>query len=236
MPSPKSEPFTITPASVRARAQWQEPAAGAAATLGHVPGTILPAGSDGRMPGARTDDQLVALMRERNPHAFELVYERHAAAAYGLARYMVREPRLAEDVTQEAFVSVWRGCKNYRPERGSVRTWVLGITRHRAIDALRRKASQDRIRAAAEASTEREPAGEPTESAAVRDEDARGVRRAIVGLPQEQRRTIELAFFAGLTQTEIASALDLPLGTVKGRMRLGLDKLRVALGPNEGVA
>lgn len=235
MPSPKSALFTATSAAMRARERWQEPAT-AAPRDGHAPGTVLPTGSDERMHGTQPDDQLVLLMQERDPHAFELVYERHAAAALGLARRMVREPGLAEDVTQEAFVSVWRGCANYRSERGSVRTWVLGITRHRAIDALRRRASQDRIRAAAEASTERPTAGETAESPALRDDEARSVRAAIVSLPESQRRTIELAFFAGLSQTEIAGALELPLGTVKGRMRLGLDKLRHALGPQRGAA
>jgi RNA polymerase sigma-70 factor (ECF subfamily) len=175
-------------------------------------------------------------MQDRNTRAFELVYERHAAAALGLARRILGERGLAEDVTQEAFVAVWRSAANYRPELGSVRTWVLGITRNRAIDGLRRRSSQERIRVAAEAFTDRSAEREPTNAQAVRNAEARAVRGAIGGLPDEQRRAIELSFFAGLTQTEIAGELDLPLGTVKGRMRLALDKLRRVLGPNEGVA
>lgn len=222
MPSltPASTPDTS--ASARARACWRTPTAGLA---------------DADIPhGQRPDAQLVALMQERNPHAFELVYERHAAAALGLARRMVGERSLAEDVAQEAFVSVWRGCANYRPERGSVRTWVLGITRNRAIDALRRRTSQERVRLTAEAAAGRSTEREPTASEVVRHDEAHAVRAAIGDLPDEQRRTIELAFFTGLTQTEIAGTLELPLGTVKGRMRLGLNKLRRVLGPEAGAA
>lgn len=196
----------------------------------------LSSGTDDQVRGPDPDGELVRLMRQRNPEAFELVYERHAAAALGLARAMLRERSLAEDVTQEAFVAVWRGCANYRPERGSVRTWVLGITRNRAIDALRRRSSQERIRASAEAFPERLAEREPTASAVVRDDEARDVRTAIETLPDDQREAIELAFFTGLSQTEIAGALELPLGTVKGRMRLALNKLRRVLGAAEGAA
>lgn len=220
MPAPIPAPASGHSAASRARARW----------LGDRPATLL----DETSP--EPDAELVALMEKRNPHAFELVYERHSAAALGLARRIVGEPGLAEDVTQEAFVSVWRSASNYRPERGSVRTWVLGITRNRAIDALRRRSSQERIRLAAEAFADRSTEREPTNVEAVRNAEAHAVRGAIGGLPDEQRRAIELSFFAGLTQTEIAGELDLPLGTVKGRMRLALDKLRRALGPQEGTA
>lgn len=187
-----------------------------------------------RDPGPDVD--LVVLMQQRNPHAFELVYDRHAAAALGLACRMVGDRGLAEDVTQEAFVSVWRGAANYRPERGTVRTWVLGITRNRAIDALRRRSSQARIRDAAEAFADRSSESTPTEAEATRRDEARSVRGAIIELPDDQRQAVELAYFGGLSQTEIAGRLELPLGTVKGRMRLALDKLRRVLGPDEGTA
>lgn len=199
------------------------------------PGTAIDASSASVPRGTPPDAQLVDLMQGRDTRAFELVYERHAAAALGLARRIVGDRGLAEEVTQEAFVSVWRSAANYRPARGSVRTWVLGITRNRAIDALRRRSSQDRVRSAAEAFTDRSTDREPTNDAAVRNAEARAVRGAVGELPEEQRRTVELAFFGGLTQVEIASELDLPLGTVKGRMRLALDKLRRVLGPSEGV-
>lgn len=213
MPSPQPALPADTSAAARARARWSQPA-----------------------PEAQPDGQLIRLMRESDLRAFELVYERHAAAALGLAHAMVRERGLAEDVTQEAFVSIWRGCGNYRSERGSVHTWVLAITRNRAIDAMRRRSSQQRIVACAEAFADRSVDREPTQSEAVRHDEARSVRAAIGGLPDEQRRTIELSFFDGFTQTEIAGTLDLPLGTVKGRMRLGLDKLRRALEPEAGTA
>src|SRR5947209_10545427 len=136
---------------------------------------------------------------------------------------------MAEDVVQEAFLSLWRSGARYDRTRGSVRTWVLGIVHNRAIDALRRGTVHDRRRASDEGLEERFESGERTDAQAARREEAREVRSALRELPEEQGRVIELAYFGGFTHSEIASMLDTPIGTIKGRMRLGLRKMQTQL-------
>jgi RNA polymerase sigma-70 factor, ECF subfamily len=133
---------------------------------------------------------------------------------------------VAEDVSQEAFLSIWRSKLRYQPDRGSVRTWVLGIVHHRAIDALRRNTVHDKRRASAEGIEERFEARERTDVEVARRDEALTVRAAIDELPAEQSRVIELAYFGGFSHSQIADQLEMPIGTVKGRMRLGLEKLR----------
>ncbi len=175
------------------------------------------------------DEELMQLVQEGDPRAFELFYDRHGGAAFSLAYRMVGNRVTAEDVTQEAFLSIWRSRRRYERERGSVRTWVLGIVHHRTIDALRRNLVHDRRRTSAEGLEEREQAPELTDVEVVRRDEARTVRGALETLPTEQCHVIELAYFGGFTHTEIADMLEMPVGTVKGRMRLGLDKMRRAL-------
>jgi RNA polymerase sigma-70 factor (ECF subfamily) len=139
---------------------------------------------------------------------------------------MVGDRVTAEDITQEAFLSIWRSRLRYEPSRGSVRTWVLGIVHHRAIDALRRNLVHERRRGPAEGIEEREEAPERTEVEVARREDARTIRSALDSLPEEQSRVIELAYFGGFSHSQIAEMLEMPVGTVKGRMRLGLEKMR----------
>jgi len=169
------------------------------------------------------------LVQDGDPRAFELFYDRHSGPAFSLAYRMVGNRTVAEDVSQEAFVSIWRSRLRYQSDRGSVRTWVLGIVHHRAIDALRRNTVHDKRRASAEGIEERFEAPEQTDVEAARREEARTVRAAIDELPSEQVRVIELAYFGGFSHSQIASQLEMPIGTVKGRMRLGLDKLRRTL-------
>ena len=175
------------------------------------------------------DEELMQLVQQGNPQAFELIYDRHGGAAFSLAYRMVADRVAAEDVVQEAFLSIWRSRERYRRERGSLRTWVLGIVHHRAIDALRRNLVHDRKRASAEGLEERQEAPELTATEVIRRDEARIIRTALGTLPKEQRQTIELAYFGGFTHTEIADQLEMPIGTVKGRMRLGLNKMRRAL-------
>jgi RNA polymerase sigma-70 factor (ECF subfamily) len=176
------------------------------------------------------DEDLMQLVRKGDSAAFEVVYERHATAAFSLAYRMVGSRNAAEDVVQEAFLSLWRSGARYDRARGSVRTWVLGIVHNRAIDALRRSMVHDRRRASDEGIEERFEARERTDVEAARNDEAREVHAALKSLPDEQCKVIELAYFGGFSQSEIAAMLETPLGTVKGRMRLGLEKMRGQLG------
>jgi RNA polymerase sigma-70 factor, ECF subfamily len=180
------------------------------------------------------DEEVMQLVQRGDPRAFELLYDRHGGAAYSLAYRIVGRQAAAEDVVQEALISIWRSRLRYDQTRGSVRTWILGIVRNRAIDGLRRSGVHDRRREPFEVALEEQEAPERTDVEVARREEARTVRGALEVLPAEQRRTIELAYFGGFTHSQIAELLDEPVGTVKGRMRLGLDKMRRELA--EGVA
>jgi RNA polymerase sigma-70 factor, ECF subfamily len=180
------------------------------------------------------DEEVMQLVQSGNPRAFELLYDRHGGAAFSLAYRMVGNRVTAEDVIQDAFLSIWRSRLRYDQARGSVRTWVLGIVHNRAIDALRRSFVHDRRRETIEGVEDRHEAPERTDVEAARREEARSIRSALETLPDEQRRTIELAYFGGFSHSQIAELLDEPIGTVKGRMRLGLDKMRRQL--SEGYA
>jgi RNA polymerase sigma-70 factor (ECF subfamily) len=175
------------------------------------------------------DEELMHLVGEGDGRAFEVIYDRHGGAAFSLAYRMVGNRVTAEDISQEAFLSIWRSRVRYQRERGSVRTWVLGIVHHRAIDALRRNLVHDRRRSGLEGIEERHEAPERTDVEAVRREEARDVRAALDSLPEPQSRVIELAYFGGFSHSQIAEMLDEPIGTVKGRMRLGLEKMRTHL-------
>ena len=175
---------------------------------------------------ALADEDLMQLMRRGDPRAFEAIYERHSGAAFSLAYRMVGRGNVAEDVVQEAFLSIWRSGARYERARGSVRTWVLGIVHHRAIDQLRRSSVHSKRRASDEGIEERLESGERTDVEVARRDEAQTIRSAMETLPPEQSHVIELAYFGGFTHTEIADILETPVGTVKGRMRLGLEKLR----------
>jgi RNA polymerase sigma-70 factor, ECF subfamily len=181
------------------------------------------------------DEDLMTLVDRKDPLAFEVFYDRHGAPAYSLAQRIVGDAQLAEDVTQEAFLSIWRSKAGYDAARGSVRSWSLGIVRNRAIDALRRAATPaPRLDLDDEPTLEAQPSERLTDAEAIRRETARRVRGALSGLPREQSQVIELAYFGGFSQSEIADMLGLALGTVKGRMRLGLEKVRAGIA--EGMA
>ncbi|HMI81361.1 MAG TPA: sigma-70 family RNA polymerase sigma factor, partial [Solirubrobacterales bacterium] len=171
----------------------------------------------------------------QDPEAFEVLYDRHGGAAYSLAYRIVGNRAAAEEVTQEAFISVWRSGARFDAARGSVRSWLLSVVRNRAIDFLRSKAGKaPKLDFDDEAALEQRPAAERTEEEALRRETAGEVRGALGKLPGEQSKVIELAYFGGFSHSEIAEILGLPMGTVKGRMRLGLEKIRGELA--EGLA
>jgi RNA polymerase sigma-70 factor, ECF subfamily len=180
--------------------------------------------------GVTADEDLMQLVQGGDARAFEMIYERHGSAAFSLAYRIVGSRVGAEEVSQEAFLNIWRSGGRYDRAKGSVRTWVLGIVHHRAIDHLRRAVVHDRRRASDEGMDERFEAVERTDVEVARRDEARAVRSAIQTLPPDQCQVIELAYFGGFTHTEIAEMLDAPIETVKGRTRLGLKKLGVQLG------
>src|SRR3954451_17590824 len=148
---------------------------------------------------ALADEDLVPLMARGQARAFEAIYERHSGAAYSLAYRMVGARASAEDVTQEAFLNLWRSGAHYDRARGSVRTWILGIVHHRAIDALRRTSVHARRRSEDETAAERLEAPERVEEDVARRDEAAIVRSAIESLPTDQVQVIELAYFGGFT-------------------------------------
>jgi len=178
------------------------------------------------------DIRCIKEMAAGDASGLSAIYDRHSTAVYSLALRIVREESEAEDVVQEVFAQAWRQAGRYDARRGSVIAWLLIMTRTRAIDRLRmRQARPDRQSTPDPAVLEQLPAAsaDPA-SGMVAQEDAQRVRQALDALPLLQRMAIELAFFEGLTQSEIAERLEQPLGTVKTRIRLGLLKMRDALG------
>src|SRR3712207_4637319 len=172
------------------------------------------------------DEDLISLLQQgRDPEAFATLYDRHSRAAYSLAYRMMGERQAAEDLAQDAFLKVWRSARSYRADRGSVRTWLLSIVHNRGIDRLRSLASRRRTQEKVEACA---PRAQPSEAFAQswRNSQREQVRQALSTLPEEQLKILQLAYFSGYTHAEIAELLDVPLGTVKGRMRLGLKKMR----------
>ena len=180
------------------------------------------------------DEDLISLVGQNDAEAFATLYDRHSRPAYSLAYRMMGENQAAEDLLQEAFLKVWRSATSYRIERASVRTWLLSIVHNQGIDQLRSLASRRRTQEKIEASA---PKSQPSDAFAEswRNSQREQVREALSTLPQEQLKILELAYFSGYTHVEIAELLDLPLGTVKGRMRLGLKKLRDYFGSQDMV-
>ena len=171
------------------------------------------------------DEDLISLVGGGDSAAFAALYDRHGRAAYSLAYRMMGERQTAEDLVQEAFLAVWRRIGSYRAERGSVRTWMLSIVHNRGIDQLRsissRRRTQDKVEAVAQTSQPSEAFAETWRNFR-RDQ----VREALEALPPEQSKILDLAYFSDCTHVEIAGLLNIPLGTVKGRMRLGIEKMR----------
>lgn len=178
------------------------------------------------------DDALVGLLAQGDVRALEALYERHGRALYSLAVKMLADPDLAEEIVQESFLKLWQRPGTFDPTRGRLITWLLGVTHHRAVDLLRRqRLERQRLQEAARDGTGEplvERSEDPEERAwsTLRQEAVAG---ALAALPPNQREPLELAYFQGLTQAEIAARLGEPLGTIKTRMRLALRKLRSAL-------
>ena len=176
------------------------------------------------------DEELMAIVDRKEPEAFSVLYDRHGGAAFSLAYRIVGDRNGAEDVTQEAFLSIWRSNARFDRARGSVRSWVLSVVRNRAIDALRRgSGNAPKLDHDDDGLIEASSSGEGTETEAIRRETSRELRGALQALPDDQSQVIQLAYFGGFSHSEIAEMLGMPLGTIKGRMRLGLEKIRAQL-------
>ena len=160
--------------------------------------------------------------------AFAALYDELAGAVFGTVKRVLRDPAMSEEVTQEVFVELWRTATRFDPERASVSTWAITMARRRAVDRVRREQSQrDRIERSA---VQRPPQVDSTDETVIASIETERVARAVADLPDEQRLVIEMAFLHGDSHGVIAERLGLPLGTVKGRVRLGLKKLSGKLG------
>jgi RNA polymerase sigma-70 factor (ECF subfamily) len=178
--------------------------------------------------GQADDVARLADVAAGEPAALGALYDRHVRAVYSMALRVLRDEADAEDVVQEVFAQVWRQATRYDRTRGTVAAWMLTMARSRAIDRLRARRARPDAHTAVDTVERPAPAADPADAIAA-ERDAERVRLALDALPALQRLALELAYFEGLTQSEIASRLEEPLGTVKTRIRLGLIKLRDAL-------
>jgi RNA polymerase sigma-70 factor (ECF subfamily) len=169
-----------------------------------------------------SDEALVALVARSDDEALAALYDRFGRIAYGLALRVVRDPDLAEDVVQEAFLAVWRSAGRFVAERGKARTWVLTLVHRRAVDLVRR----EELRRAEPLAAAPEASAEGTDGQAWLGLQRAHVQQALKKLPDQQREAIELAYYGGFTQAELADRLGEPLGTIKSRMFTGLARLR----------
>jgi RNA polymerase sigma-70 factor (ECF subfamily) len=180
------------------------------------------------------DEELMERLFQRDLDAFRALYERYGSLVYSTCLRIVRDTQIAEDMVQEIFLRIWRKPESYLPSRGRFVTWLTSVTRNRAVDEIRSRNRRFRHEMASPEEQEREvPAAEKMDPALTAElsDQRRLILAALEGIPQEQREVIELAYFGGLTQQEISQRLSQPLGTVKTRIRLGMQKLRGALTP-----
>ncbi|HVP05833.1 MAG TPA: sigma-70 family RNA polymerase sigma factor [Dehalococcoidia bacterium] len=180
------------------------------------------------------DEELMQRLVLRDLTAFRTLYARYSSLVYSAALRVVRDTQIAEDMVQEIFLRLWRKPESYTATRGKFATWLTSVTRNRAVDEVRSRGRRYRHETASPEEQERELPGPDTDDPALTAElsdQRRLILTALSQLPPEQRQTIELAYFGGLTQQEIAERLGQPLGTVKTRIRLGMQKLRTALTP-----
>lgn len=176
------------------------------------------------------DREMVRRVSRGDEEAFRALFRRYGPAAKALALRVVRQPFMAEEIVQEAFLALWRDPDAYREERGSFRAWIMSAVHHRGVDLVRREEAQRRraVAAGAEETVQPDVAEAVTEEADIAEQRAR-VRAALQEIPPEQREVLELMYFGGKTQATIAEELDLPLGTVKSRTLLGMRRLRAML-------
>jgi len=171
----------------------------------------------------------VRLLVQQDVRALEALYVRYSRPIFSLALKILGDREVVEEVVQEVFLRLWTRAFGYDPQRGKLLSWLLTITHHRAIDELRRRRSQPEVDGLQEQLAAVEEADADPSKSLVQVEEREAVQQALAQLPEAQRRPIELAYYGGLTQVEIAQLLREPLGTIKTRMRLGMQKLRALL-------
>ena len=179
---------------------------------------------------ALTDEEIIARLKNDESWAMSVLYDRYARLVFSLALKILNDRGAAEETVQEVFVKVWKRCREYDARRGKFSSWLTGIAHNHAIDELRRR----RVRPSASEGDDDAmdtvlDEGPAPLDLAVQSLERRRIVDALRGIPQEQRRAIELAYFEGLTQQEISDRLGQPLGTIKTRMRLGMQKLKTLL-------
>lgn len=180
------------------------------------------------------DEELMERLLYRDLGAFRALYDRYGDMVYSTALRILRDVHLAQDMVQEIFLRLWRKPESYVVQRGRFTTWLTSVTRNRAVDEIRSRQRRYRHETASPEQQERElPAADRSDPALTTEmaDQRRMILAALAELPAEQRQVIEMAYYGGLTQLEIAERLSQPLGTVKTRIRLGMQKLRVALSP-----
>jgi len=178
-----------------------------------------------------TDEELMRSAQGDDAAAFGMLYDRHAQLAWRVARSVCYDHGRAEDAMQEGFLSAWRSRASFDTEAGSVRSWLMTLVRNRAVDSLRREAAVQRPRFAHSEHDAPDPAGGSLEDDLIDRSEADALREHLRQLPDAQAEVIALAYYGELSHMEIATRLSLPPGTVKGRMRLGLGKLREQIEP-----
>jgi RNA polymerase sigma-70 factor, ECF subfamily len=188
------------------------------------------ASPDGRREYAQLDDEtLVRLLVQQDVLALEALYHRYSRPIFSLALKILGDREVVEEVVQEVFLRLWTRAFGYDPQRGKLLSWLLTITHHRAIDELRRRRTQPEVEGLQEQLAAVEESDADPSRSLTQVEEREAVQRALAQLPEAQRKPIQLAYYGGLTQVEIAQLLNEPLGTIKTRMRLGMQKLRVLL-------
>jgi RNA polymerase sigma-70 factor, ECF subfamily len=175
--------------------------------------------------GGLTDTELAEQLAAGNTHALEQLFDRYGGLSYSVALRLLGDPAKAEDVVQDVFLRLWNEAGQFDTARGSLRTWVLTSIRNRSIDYLRGRGAHERREREIPEHVESVGGGSDPWQEVAQALEQETVRRALQALPPEQRQAIELAYFGGYTQREIAEMIRVPLSTVKGRMRLGLEKL-----------
>ena len=178
------------------------------------------------------DTQLLSMIQRQDRGALEALYDKYGGAVYSLAMRMLSDSGAAQEVTQDTFFNVWRRASSYHSQRGKVTSWLFSIAHHRTIDELRRRRrAQSQVQYGVDLTNKPSDGADDPVAYATAQYERSQLKDALHTLRVEQREVVVLAYFGGLTHSEIAKHLDQPLGTVKTRMRLGLRRMREALGP-----